>query len=90
MSQRSVNIIEPTEEEYCQYIDELYAPVNIGYATFYPSQILSELDPIAFQSGYYEFANENLKYECENCQAIYEDEDDALHCSCHDEEVDDE
>lgn len=90
MCQRSVNIIEPTEDDYCNYLDEIYPPYVLGQLIFNASHILLELDPIAFNEGYYEYAIENQRYECVNCGKVYDDEDDALHCSCYDEDTEDE
>ena len=42
------------EEMFDQMLDECYPVVKIGEMTFYPSQILKECDPIAYQVGVHE------------------------------------
>lgn len=37
---------------YDQMLDELYAPISIAGIEFDPSQVLKELDPIAYQCGF--------------------------------------
>jgi hypothetical protein len=37
---------------YDEMLDELYSPINIAGIEFDPSQVLKELDPIAYQCGF--------------------------------------
>lgn len=48
------------EEEYDQMLDECYGTFKIGQLEFYPSRILSELDPIAYNCGLAEFNDEEI------------------------------
>jgi hypothetical protein len=43
------------EQQFDELLDECYPVVKIGYAEFYPSQILKNCDPIAYQIGLSEF-----------------------------------
>jgi hypothetical protein len=43
------------EEQFNEMLDECYPVVKIGYGTFYPSQILKNCDPIAYQIGLSEY-----------------------------------
>jgi hypothetical protein len=43
------------EEQYNEMLDECYPVVKIGYMEFYPSQILKNCDPIAYQIGLSEY-----------------------------------
>jgi hypothetical protein len=43
------------EEQFNEMLDECYPVVKIGYMTFYPSQILKNCDPIAYQIGLSEY-----------------------------------
>lgn len=42
-------------EMFDELLDEVYPIVKIGYSTFYPSQILKECDPIAYELGAQEY-----------------------------------
>ena len=44
------------EEMFEELLDDCYPEVKIGYLTFSPSQVMKELDPIAFKIG----VDENL------------------------------
>jgi hypothetical protein len=49
---------------YDTMLDEWYPSCKIGSSEFYPSQILKELDPIAYNCGLADFiSNENLEIE---------------------------
>jgi hypothetical protein len=43
------------EEMFDEMLDECYPVVKIGYMEFYPSQILKNCDPIAYQIGLSEY-----------------------------------
>ena len=43
------------EEQFDDFLDEVYPVVKIGELTFYPSQILKNCDPIAYRIGISEF-----------------------------------
>ena len=43
------------EERYDEWLDDVYGEIQFGYLTFYPSQIIKELDPIAYRVGYNDF-----------------------------------
>lgn len=51
-------IQQELEDRFDQFMDEVYPPVQIGYLTFYPSQILKECDPIAYRIALSEFEDE--------------------------------
>jgi len=74
-----VNVTEKemSEDEYEEYLDNIYGDVNIcGYK--YPSGgALKELDPIAFRCG---LCEQPIKYECGKCGEIYEEEHEAEDC----------
>lgn len=42
-------------EDYDEWIDDLYPETQIGYLTFRASDILFELDPIAYRVGYSDY-----------------------------------
>ena len=39
------------EEIYDEFLDECYESIKIGNIEFYPSRVLKELDPIAYNCG---------------------------------------
>lgn len=43
------------QERFDEMLDDVHEPIKIGFGTFYPSQILKELDPIAYRIGLSEF-----------------------------------
>jgi hypothetical protein len=43
------------ETQFDEMLDECYPVVKIGYMEFYPSQILKNCDPIAYQIGVSEY-----------------------------------
>lgn len=43
--------------KYNEMLDECYDKYSIGGMTFYPSEILEELDPVAYRSGYLDYAD---------------------------------
>ncbi len=43
------------EERFDEMLDECYPVVKIGELTFYPSQILKNCDPIAYNIGVSEY-----------------------------------
>jgi hypothetical protein len=43
------------DEMFDEMLDECYPVVKIGYMTFYPSQILKNCDPIAYQISVSEY-----------------------------------
>ena len=43
------------EEQFDEMLDDCYEAVKIGNSIFYPSQILKNCDPIAYNIGVYEY-----------------------------------
>jgi hypothetical protein len=50
-------------EDFDQMLDDCYPAVTIGSMTFYPSQILFDCDPIAYQISVDEFDDYNEENE---------------------------
>lgn len=69
-----------SKDSYDDMLDESGA-IDIGYLSFYPSDILKNCDPIAYDCGYseYEDSCEDI-YICGGCDTEYDDEEDADHC----------
>ena len=74
-----IDDFETTDEEFDTLIDDTYEEVRIGCSTFYPSQILKELDPVAYDMGHVE--------EDDNRRADLED-DDEIKAEALDEALD--
>jgi hypothetical protein len=53
------------ETQFDEMLDECYPVVKIGYMEFYPSQILKNCDPIAYQIGLSEYMD-SLEEDSEN------------------------
>ena len=78
---------EITDNEYKDVLDELYPELNIGDLTFYPGNVLKEMDPTAFDIGKSEYEDEldTEEWECSECHSIFDSEDEAEEC-CEDED----
>lgn len=76
----NTEIIEPTEEEYRDLLNECYPEVQIGQLFFLPSRIIEELDPIAFRCGYNDYCSESTRYKCGKCNTEYDIENKAEEC----------
>jgi len=50
-------------EDFDQMLDDCYPAFTIGSMTFYPSQILFDCDPIAYQISVDEFDDYNQENE---------------------------
>lgn len=48
-----------TEQDFDEYLDEIYPAYKIGVLTFYPSQILKNCDPIAYRIALSEMEEED-------------------------------
>jgi hypothetical protein len=52
---------EITEDEgmalYDEALDDAYDEVSIGYGTYSPSKVLKECDPIAYRTGFSDYAD---------------------------------
>lgn len=76
------------EESYDDVLDDMYPPYQVGCCTFYASNVLRQLDPVAYHCGFDDFVDSELsdkKYELETqsyCEVngtifeIKEDEED--------------
>ena len=47
-------------DAYDDWLDDMQEPYKIGVCEFYPSQILKECDPIAYNCGYNDFIDSEL------------------------------
>lgn len=47
--------MEVTHEMYDEFLDEIYGEIKIGYLTFNASDIVKELDPIAYRVGFSDY-----------------------------------
>jgi len=74
--------IEKSDDQFQDELNELYGTVTICGMTFDQGSALRELDPIAFRCA---LADEPIKYGCGECNAEYEDQEEAEEC-CKEEE----
>lgn len=81
---------ELDDDEYEQFLNELYGTVNVCGMTMDAGHVLRHMDNIAFNTGKNDYENslETEEWECNNCNETYNDEDDAEYCcqSSEDEE----
>ena len=64
---------DEVENSYDDFIDESYEEVKIGYCTFYASDILKKLDPIAYNCGVDDYVGvqlEDYSYELERYGSV--------------------
>ena len=69
--------IELTDKKYEDILNEAYGDVEICGMKFSSGYALRELDPTAFRCG---MADEPEKWECGECNSIYETEEEAKDC----------
>ena len=50
-------VIERSEEDFDNHLDETHEEIKIAGITFYPSRILFELDKIAYETMYTEYVD---------------------------------
>jgi len=72
---------EIDEKGFEDTLNEIYEPVDICGMTFDQGRILRELDPIAFRCA---MADEPVVWVCGECDAEFEDQDEAEEC-CKDD-----
>lgn len=82
----TVTEIEPSEDEYREMLNGIYDPVEVCGCTFNAGDVLAELDPIAFRCWYNDYCSESVRYSCDECGRVHDDEDDAKECCPDDEE----
>ena len=55
---------QEAHEQYDEMLDEVYTPYNIGVLEFNASRVLSELDPIAYATGFNDWCDsEDIEIE---------------------------
>ena len=77
----NITEVEYTDEEYEDYLNEVLPDVTIGSLVYSPGHALRRVDPIAFRCGQ---ADMPIRYQCGECQTIYEDDEDAAEACCND------
>jgi len=43
--------------QYDDLLDEIYPTVKFGYSEFYPSEVLRQMDPCAYEEGFTEYCD---------------------------------
>jgi hypothetical protein len=79
---KKVEVEKYDETYYDEMLDES-GTVLVGGLEFWPSRILSELDPIAYRCGMSDIQEYETKYKCPECEGLHDDEDEAREC-CQD------
>jgi hypothetical protein len=71
--------IEKSEDEFEEYLTEIYGTVKICGMTFDSGRALREMDHVAFRCA---MSDEPLRYACGECNKVYEEDeqDDAEKC----------
>lgn len=44
-----------SDESYDEWLDEISEPYELGYSTFYPSDVLKNCDPTAYRCGFSDY-----------------------------------
>jgi len=70
------------DDEYEEMLNELYGTVTVCGMEYDAGTVLKEVDPIAFRCG---VADEPIKWQCGECDTIFDDRDGAEEC-CEEEE----
>jgi hypothetical protein len=72
-------------EQYDGWLDEVYGDVQLGSLTYPAGLVLKEVDPVAYECGFTDWLDSIPDpWECGECGARYEDEEDAEEC-CKDD-----
>lgn len=56
---------ECSDDEFSDWIDSIYPEVSVGSLTFSPSEIMKELDPIAYRCGKSDYES---NYDLDDCE----------------------
>jgi len=75
-----------TEDEFEDFLNELYDDVEVAGSTFTAGKILRELEPTNFRVM---MADQESVYRCRECGVIYDDRDLAEECCLEEVEDDD-
>lgn len=73
----NAELIEKTEDEYEEYLTEIFGSITIGYLIFDAGKIVRELDPIVFRCGMSDLDEE---WRCNECNRIYDNKEEAEDC----------
>lgn len=72
--------IELNEDEYEEYLNEIYGDVKICGFNYQQGTLLKEIDPTAFSCGMNDYDSFNEKWKCTECDEEYDNFDDAEKC----------
>ena len=64
---------ECSDDDFDDFLDQIYSEINIGGLTFYPSQVLKECDPTAYRCGKADYESD---YDLDDCEEYAELKDD--------------
>ena len=67
-----------TDDEFEDYLNEIYGEVTIAGIKIDAGRILREMDPIAFDCAKNE--RDEFVWECEDCGEVYDTEEEAEEC----------
>lgn len=76
---KEIEVEQYSEEDYDDMLDE-QGDIVIGSLHYSPSQVLKEVDPIAYRVGLADIQEYETRYKCPICDEEHEDEDDAKWC----------
>ena len=78
----NANEIEQDEDQYEEELNEIYGTATVCGYEYDQGTLLREISPTTFRCG---LADEPLRYECDECKAVYDNKDEAEDC-CEEEE----
>lgn len=64
---------ECSDDDFDDFLDQIYSEINIGEFTFYPSQVLKECDPTAYRCGKADYESDYDLDDCEEYAELKED-----------------
>jgi len=85
---KPVKEIEPdvSDEEYEDYLNDLFGEVYVCGTNYDSGRLLKEIDPVAFRCGKSDYESGlNVRYACAECDGEYDDLSEAEEC-CEEEE----
>lgn len=68
-------------EEYDEFLDEVSEPVRIGSLEYLPSSVLKEIDEVAYDQGYNDWADGILRELYDELEGAENDEERVFYCA---------
>ena len=75
-----IEVEKYSEDDYCNMLDEIYGDCDVCGYKMQASYVLREMDNTAYRTGFNDYQEYEIKYECPICGDIHEEYDFAKWC----------